>query len=206
MFSSTFKALSLKVDIVISTSTPLTVGVPALIKKWINKTPYIFEVRDVWPEVPIKLGFIKNKFTIWLLNKFEKLIYNNAIAIVPLSIGMERSIKTRNPNLLNKLTTIPNISEVHRFNNISESISSLKFPTDKKILLYAGTFGYVNGLKYIVDLMCYLKSRDDSIWFYVFGSGKEKEHILEYAKEKGVLNLNLFIFDSALDNSLLLFI
>src|SRR5690606_18044810 len=40
------------VDLVFATSTPLTVGIPALLLKWFRKKPYIFEVRDLWPEVP----------------------------------------------------------------------------------------------------------------------------------------------------------
>ena len=47
LFLSAFKLMSLKGDMVLATSTPLTIGVPALLKKWIHKTPFIFEVRDV---------------------------------------------------------------------------------------------------------------------------------------------------------------
>ena len=47
LWFSTLKLLTIKGDVVIATSTPLTVGIPALIKKWIHKTPYIFETRDV---------------------------------------------------------------------------------------------------------------------------------------------------------------
>ena len=53
--------MSLKGDMVLATSTPLTIGVPALIKKWIHKTPFIFEIRDIWPEAAIAIGAINNK-------------------------------------------------------------------------------------------------------------------------------------------------
>src|SRR5690606_3679317 len=48
------------IDLVIATSTPLTVGITALYMKWFKKVPYIFEVRDLWPEVPIQMGAFKS--------------------------------------------------------------------------------------------------------------------------------------------------
>src|SRR5690606_4980087 len=62
------------IDLVIATSTPLTIGVPALVIKWLKKTPYVFEVRDLWPEVPIQMGAFKNPLIINLLRWFEKTI------------------------------------------------------------------------------------------------------------------------------------
>ena len=60
LWFSILKILSIKGDLVLATSTPLTIGIPALIKKWIQKTPFIFETRDVWPEAVIAIGAINN--------------------------------------------------------------------------------------------------------------------------------------------------
>jgi hypothetical protein len=54
--------LKIKADLVLATSTPLTIGVPALIKKWFGKTPFVFEVRDVWP-VPYYIPIILKEKT-----------------------------------------------------------------------------------------------------------------------------------------------
>ena len=60
MFSSTYIALKEKeVDLVIATSTPLTIGFPALVLKKARKIPYLFEVRDLWPEGTNSNGWIK---------------------------------------------------------------------------------------------------------------------------------------------------
>src|SRR5690606_26773005 len=53
LWYSLVKLLMTKGDVVLATSTPLTIGIPALLKKMIQGTPYIFEVRDVWPEAVI---------------------------------------------------------------------------------------------------------------------------------------------------------
>lgn len=191
MWFATVKTLQINCDCVLATSTPLTIAVPALIRKWIKGTPFIFEVRDVWPEVPIKMGFIKNRLAIKLLYWFEKLVYKNSFAIVPLSSGMNRSIKERYPNT--KSFVIPNISEINRFAKVEQKIHIPFEIKDKKIVLYAGTFGIVNGLKYVVNLAAETSKLDNNVVYLLFGSGKEKDDVIEYAKEKGVLDKTVYI-------------
>ena len=72
MYKSSMIGMQQKnIDLVIATSTPLTIGIPALVLKWFKKIPYIFEVRDLWPEVPIQMGAIKNK---WIIFRKKKLL------------------------------------------------------------------------------------------------------------------------------------
>lgn len=201
LYFSSFKLLSLKGDFLIATSTPLTIGIPALIKKWIHKTPFVFEVRDVWPEAVIAIGALKNKLLQKILHKLEFLIYDNAAAIVPLSVDMKNSIVSRYPKLENKtIEVIENISEINRFQNgFNRHVSVLKerigivprFP-----ILYAGTFGRVNGIHYVIALAEKLLFIDSSIVFVLVGDGAEKKVIVNQAMDKGVLNKNVFILES----------
>ena len=102
LWFSTIKLLSLRGDIVLASSTPLTIGIPALVKKWFHKTPFIFEARDIWPEVVIAVGALNNKILQQILYFLEYLIYKNAVAIVPLSVDMKESIISRYPKLQKK--------------------------------------------------------------------------------------------------------
>ena len=61
LIASVYVLFIKKVDIVYATSTPLTVGIPAMVLKLLKRKPFVFEVRDQWPEIPIELGIIKNK-------------------------------------------------------------------------------------------------------------------------------------------------
>ena len=201
LWFSSFKLLSLKGDIVLATSTPLTIGIPALIKKWFQKTPFIFETRDIWPEAVIAIGAIKSKLIHKVLYFLEYLIYKNASAIVPLSIDMKESIISRYPGLAYKeIKVIENISEINRFQN---GFNSKKFFLTKKIglkprftILYAGAFGKVNGLDYVIKLAGKLFRLDPKIVFVLIGNGYEKNSILKQAKDKGFLNKNIFILES----------
>ena len=201
LFFSTLKLLSLKGDLVLATSTPLTIGIPALIKKWIHKIPFIFEARDIWPEAAIAIGAVKNKFLQQTFFFLEQLIYKKAIAIVPLSVEMKQSIISRYPKLSKKhIQVIENISEISRFQNgYDENVSILKQRIGFKprfAVLYAGTFGQVNGIDYVIELANKLLKLDPTIVFILVGDGAKKKMITKQATEKGVLNKNVFIFDT----------
>lgn len=189
---ASFKQRSFDYDIMLASSTPLTNGIPALIARWFRKKPYVFEVRDVWPGVPIAMGYFKNGLARKLLYAFEKRIYKKASAIVPLSTGMDTNIQKRYPN--DKSVVIPNISELSRFANTKKTVD-IEFPKDRKVVLYAGTFGNVNGLSYVIKLAAKTLRIDPSVCFYLIGKGKEKEDNIKEAETLGVLNQNVFIFD-----------
>src|SRR5690554_2632136 len=198
LWFATFRLLKLKGDVVLATSTPLTIGIPALIKKWFGKTPFIFEVRDVWPEAVIAIGAIKNKWLQKLLYRLEKLIYKNAIAIVPLSTDMQRSIVSRFPQFKDKTDiVIENIAEINRFQNNTDAINLQEIVGFKPrfSVLYAGTFGKVNGIHKAIELAEKILKLDDQLIFILIGSGAEKENVTQSAKDKGVFNKNVFILN-----------
>lgn len=205
LWFSTFKLLKLKTDVVLATSTPLTIGIPALFKKWLHKTPYVFEVRDVWPEAVIAIGAIKNRFLQKLLYRMEKLIYKHAAYIVPLSTDMQKSIITRFPLFKNKADiVIPNISEVDRFQTPTNAIdlSQILGMQPRFSVLYAGTFGKVNGLDYVVRLAEKTIKLDPKLVYILIGVGAYKESVKELAVQKKIYNRNVFILDPVTKNEL----
>lgn len=200
LWFATFKLLAIKADFVLATSTPLTIGLPAIIKKWIHNTPFIFEVRDVWPENVIAIGAVKNKLLQKILFSLEKIIYKNALAIVPLSTDMKQSIISRYPSLTNKpIQVIENISEINRFQtyyNPSYSIIKEMVGFSPRFsVLYAGTFGKVNGINYVIQLAEKTLRIDKGLVYILIGSGAEKNKIIQNAKEKGVGGKNVFILN-----------
>ncbi|UGQ26243.1 hypothetical protein LRO55_18305 [Acinetobacter calcoaceticus] len=49
-----------------ATTTPLTAGIPGIFAKWLRRKPFVFEVRDLWPELPKAMGVIKNPIVLWM--------------------------------------------------------------------------------------------------------------------------------------------
>lgn len=188
----------IKCDIVLATSTPLTIGIPAIIKKWKDKTPFIFETRDVWPEAVIAIGAVQNKVIAKLLYKLEHWIYKNASVIVPLSVDMQQSIVTRYPQFKHKTkTVIENIAEIDRFtqSKLQGDLTSVLDIKARFTVLYAGTFGQVNGIHKVVELAEYAYKIDPSVVFVLVGAGAKKKEIIELAEAKNVMNKNVFILD-----------
>ena len=115
MLKSCYYTLKEKgVNLVFATSTPLTVGVPALIMKWFKKIPYVFEVRDLWPEVPIQMGALNNPLLKRGATLLEKIIYKNSSHIIALSPGMREGVLKYVKNK-KKVSLIPNMSKVDVF-------------------------------------------------------------------------------------------
>jgi glycosyltransferase involved in cell wall biosynthesis len=194
---------SLKADMVIATSTPLTVAIPALVYKLVKRKPYIFEVRDVWPEVPIALGAIKNKFLIKLAYFLEKTAYKNANHIIALSPDMKKSVLKRCKNTHVKV--IPNAADCHLF-NLPLPINSSFFLAlnniknkHKKIVFYTGAFGLVNNLRSFIKLATFSKSE---IGFVIIGQGREEEELKKYANDLSVLAKTLYFLPSINKNQL----
>ena len=199
---SSIKIVKIKADIVLATSTPLTTSIPALVKKFYSKTPFIFEARDIWPEGPIQLGYVKNKLIIKTLHTFEKFIYKQASCVVVLSTGMKRCILERMGEV-NQIKVIPNISQIERFEKISNVIE-LPFNFDtKKVILYAGTLGPVNNIIYVAKLAKRLNNQGiNDIVFVILGDGNEKQRIINFCKENNLLNKNVFFMKKIPKNSL----
>lgn len=173
------------IDLVIATSTPLTIGVPALFLKWFKKTPFVFEVRDLWPEVPIQMGAIQNRFFIKATRFFEKAIYKNAAHIIALSPGMQDGVTKHVPR--EKTSMIPNMAKVDEFwprESNTALMKSLNIKPETFKIVHFGSLGLANGASSIIDSAKLLKDRKDIEFFFVGGGSTESELQQEVKENK----------------------
>jgi glycosyltransferase involved in cell wall biosynthesis len=190
-------ALSVKdVDIVFATSTPLTIALPAVFAKNRNKCPMIFEIRDLWPELPVAIGALRNPLLINLASKLEKWAYRNSDRIVALSPGMKDGI-ARSGYPGNLVTVVPNSCDVDLFRCPAEMgskfLSKHPYLKDGPLITYAGTFGKINGVEYLVDIAVEFLKINPKVRFVLCGDGMQREKIYETAIRCGVLEKNLWI-------------
>ncbi|MEO3682799.1 glycosyltransferase family 4 protein [Shewanella vesiculosa] len=194
---STLKSVSIKCDVVFATSTPLTIAIPGLVYSKFKKTPLVFEVRDLWPELPVATGVIKNQLVIYLASWLEKYTYKNSKRLVGLSPGMcegiiKHGISEKNVTLAtNSCDT--DLFDVDKDVGKNYLTSKLSFVNGRKLITYTGTFGLINNVGYIVELAKVAEKLDPNLCFVAIGDGMEKQQILEHAENAGVLNKNLYI-------------
>lgn len=194
-FAARKKACALQGDVVFATSTPLTIAIPAVAAARKSKIPMVFEVRDLWPEMPIAMGALKNPVLKWAAKKLEWWAYKNSAAVVALSPGMKEGvIKAGYPK--NQVAVIPNSSDNIEFSyreHVADAFRSQRsWLKTSPLLTYAGTFGRVNGVDYMVRLAKELLEIDSNIKILLVGDGSEKNKTIDKAKEWGVLEKNVF--------------
>lgn len=171
-------------DIIFATSTPLTIGVPALIISKLKRKTLVFEVRDVWPDVPIEMGFIKSSLMIKTLHYFEKIIYKHSSHIIVLSEGMKENLLKKGVPT-DKISIITNLSMNYYFDKVESS--KRQQSKNKFVCIHAGTMGIVNGLDFILDIA--EEFPNDEIVYLLIGEGNQKEKLVNRVKKNKIKNV-----------------
>lgn len=167
--------------IIYATSTPLTVGLSALWIKKKLKVPYFFEVRDLWPLVPIQLGLLRNPILKWLTKRWEKRIYQNAQKIITLSPAMQTHVKNIVPD--KDVCMVPNMAQPLTLTPIKKKIFTVA---------YFGTVGYANHLEYLVEIAQKCASMELAVEFWIVGKGAKFESVKSLAESYKLTNILFF--------------
>lgn len=198
VWRSFWKMRTYKADVIFATSPPLTIGLPAVLASHVNKIPLVFEVRDLWPEMPIAVGKIKNPIIKSLTRWLERWIYNNSDYIVGLSPGICEGIR-KTGVFSKKIHYVPNSCDFSLFelsDNVGDRVRRAhQWLGNRPMALYAGTLGEINDVSYLAHLSAALLKINPDVRVVVIGDGKEKEMILNLGKSLGVLNRNFFMLD-----------
>ena len=184
--------LSIKeIDIIFATSTPLTVGIPALIGKKLRQIPFVFEIRDQWPEVPIQLGVIKNKTVIKFLLWLEKTIYHHSSALVAASPGQAEGIKAVYPHY-KIIHVVPNCCDVDviRPDIDGNMIRKKHHWNNQFVFLHAGAMGQANNLDFVIDVAEQVKDKED-ILFVLLGQGSQKPMLRKRMEKLNLKNVEI---------------
>lgn len=196
-FMAAQRAASLRGDIVFATSTPLTIVIPALVASTLGRVPFVFEVRDMWPDVPIALGAIRGRIAVGLARWLERLAYRRAAHVVALAPGMRDDIIAKGipPG---KISVIPNGCDLDVFAGATDARAardSNAWLGDRPLVLYAGAVGMANGVHFLVEVARAALALDPEIRFAVFGAGRDFDSVRDLARRKGVLDVNFFMHD-----------
>ncbi|MCD4705414.1 glycosyltransferase family 4 protein [bacterium] len=190
MILSTIWVFKIKeTDIVFCTSTPLTVGIPGLLLKKIRKVPFVFEVRDLWPDTPIEMGVLTNRLVIRVAKYFEKSFYKNSKKIIAISDGIKEGIIKKGipENKVEVVRIGVNLSLTNESKIIDDDFwdDGLK---SKFKCIYAGAHGIANGLIHVLNAAEKLLDNKE-IAFILVGEGMQKNSLIREAKNRKLDNV-----------------
>ena len=190
MFSAVWTSLKVKdADLVVGTSPPIFQAFAAWMAAFLLRKPFVFEVRDLWPQFAIDMQVIKNPVVIYLAHAVEKFLYSRAAHILVNSPAYKPYIMARGvPS--DKITFISYGTDVSMFTpEVDGSQVRRELGLDDKfIVLYAGAMGQANDIYTILRAADRL--RDEArIRFVLFGDGKEGANLRAEASRLGLYNV-----------------
>jgi glycosyltransferase involved in cell wall biosynthesis len=194
---ATWQVRRFPADVVFATSTPLTIIIPGLAAKLRHRIPLVFEVRDLWPELPIAMGALRNPLAILAANWLERLAYRTSAHVVALSPGMAEGVMRRGVSA-SQVTVIPNSCDVELFDVPATRgdwvREQLGLSSEQPLIVYTGTFGLINGVSYLVEVAAALRDIVPEARFLLVGHGLEFDQVTALARQKGVLNHTLWVW------------
>ena len=182
-------ALTEKYDVVFATTTPLTAGIPGICARWLRGKPFVFEVRDLWPELPRAMGVISNPLILGAMSGLEWLSYRSAHRLIGLSPGIVDGIAHRGiPR--ERIALVPNGCDLDIFAGNAQGWRPETVRPDDLLAVFAGTHGMANGLDAALDAAAELKRRGrGDIKLLLIGQGKMKLALQTRAKREGLDNV-----------------
>lgn len=173
-------------DVVFATTTPLTAGLPGIAARWLRGKPFVFEVRDLWPELPRAMGVIRNPVLLGLMSALEWLSYHSARRLIGLSPGIVEGIARRGiPR--DRIQIVPNGCDLDIFATAVEKWRPAGVRDSDLMAIFTGTHGLANGLDAVLDAAAELKRRGrDDIKLVLVGDGMQKPALEARAQREGL--------------------
>ncbi len=185
--------LTEKYDLLLASSTPISIALAGIFSKIVKpRKKFVFEVRDLWPDVPIALG-VKNPLLTIPMRIFEWCAYNFSNGCIGLSSEMVEGIKKRSSRL-KPVELIPNLADTETFKPSPERGIDLKGVNKEDFTaMFTGAHGVANGLDKILDMAGVLKKRGiKNIKIILIGDGKMKPELMKRASDEGLDNVKFF--------------
>lgn len=190
MFCLPWALRGLKFDaILVYAPSPITQAIPAILLKWIKRTPLALWVQDLWPESLHATGFIRNKKALtavgymvyWIYKGCDLLLAQSKAFIAPLNEYANRSKIRYQPN------SFPEQSTGALVDAPAPLLATLE---NRFCVVFAGNLGQVQALDCVIDAAELLKDHRD-ISIILVGSGSKSEWLAQQKRKRGLDNLEL---------------
>jgi len=179
-----------RADVIVSTSPQFFTPCAAYVVSRLKRRPWVFELRDLWPDSIVAVGAMKETALIRALRKLEYFLYRKATRIVSVTQSF-REILSKNGIDPGKIEVVPNGAdlEAYRPGERSELLAQKFDCKGKFVAAYVGTIGLAHGLGTLLDAAEQLRERDD-IAFVLVGAGAEEKALMADVDRRGLVNVH----------------
>lgn len=174
-------------DVVFASSTPLSVALPGIAARWLRGRAFVLELRDLWPELPIAMGVLRNPLVILALRALERLAYASASGVVAVTQGIATHVAERGVDAA-RIVVVPNGADLDA-RAVNAPVTWTERGAVHPVLLYAGTIGRANGLEAAVDLAEALQQQGSPWRIVVVGEGGRKAALQAEAAARGLTTI-----------------
>ena len=176
-----------KGDIIIATSPQFFTSFSAYFLSKIKNIPWIFEVRDLWPESIGALNAISNKNILKVLEKCEIFLYQNCKRIITVTNSFKKDIYLRGINK-EKISVVENGVNLNNFTFTNKKRTS-QIIKDKFVIGYFGTIGMAHGMEFIVKSIPLINI--EKVHFLIIGNGSNFSEIKKLSEKLSIKNLTI---------------
>ncbi|MBX9748595.1 MAG: glycosyltransferase family 4 protein [Roseococcus sp.] len=176
-------------DLVIASSTPLSVALPALWARRRQGTPFLFEIRDPWPELPAAMG-LRTPLLLPAMERLARAACREASAVIALTPGMGETALARGTQPA-RLHIIGQGCDLDLFGPQIAPWRPDVAGSQEMLALYAGAHGRANGLELLVEVAAHLQAAGERrVRLLLVGEGSEKPGLRRAAEARGLNNLS----------------
>ena len=163
--------------VIFAPSPPLTIGLCAWLLAKLRSVPYIYNVQELYPDIAIRLGAVKNLWVIDILFRLEKFIYFKASAVTVIASRMreqllKKGVSDDKVHVITNFVDVGDLAPLPKDNDFSRKHKLY----DKFVVSYAGNMGQAQGLEYFIDAAVILKE-EEGICFLMMGDGILRESL-----------------------------
>jgi colanic acid biosynthesis glycosyl transferase WcaI len=178
-------------DYIFVESPPLFLSVTAFLAGLFWRAPFIFNVADLWPDVIVDGGFMKDGFLFRCLLKLEQWSYRRAAYVNTVTDWIVKVLREKKSVPEEKLLFLPNGADTSQFHPRppDESLQNHLGLGGKKVVLWAGTLGYAHGLDKVLEAAKLLEHAHPDLHFLFVGDGSAREDLLRLQQQLQLKNV-----------------
>jgi glycosyltransferase involved in cell wall biosynthesis len=189
--TAAFRGLRLgRFDVAISTSPQFFCAVGAWVYTRVRWTPWVFELRDLWPESIPAVGAMRKSFALRVLERLAMRMYRDSSAVVCASEGFVKVLKSRGIDG-SKLFFVPNgiVPAFWESASRADARRRLDLHEDDVLASYVGTIGMAHGLSTVLGAAAQLQTIAPNVKLLIVGDGAELDALRAAAARNGLSNV-----------------